>query len=92
MGKANIYLILIVIIIPVFFVSGQNGKIENTTNVFSENNIQLLDSFHKSFSENKIRNIKILSDNNSSIVYETDLRGVIPINQKKLVDLVNIVI
>mgnify|MGYP003965563519 FL=1 len=72
MGKANIYLILIVIIIPVFFVSGQNKR----TSVFSKKNTQLHVSMQKYIPENSIENIKILCVNNSTIIYKTGLRKV----------------
>ena len=64
MGKANIYLILIVIIIPVFLVSFQNEKIENTTTIVCANNDLLVPNFSIEISCNLKENNKILSDDN----------------------------
>lgn len=90
MGKANKYLILIVIIIPVFFVSHLNKKINNTTTTLYKNSNQQIVAVQKEIPKNSKETLKFYQVVISSEFIKPAFNMCI-LNQGQLVEGINII-
>lgn len=70
MGKANKYLILIVIIIAVYIVSIQKKKTDINTIAVGSN----VEALQQVISENFIENSKTLTESNTAGIFKTDFQ------------------